>query len=96
MLQARDQIVVKLYGNHVCTASQKCLGKESEPWPDFKDELSCGWRTGLHNAITNIEIVQEVLAKALLGRMAVYAATARCLAILRAHAGTAVPMRHCA
>jgi hypothetical protein len=96
MLQARDQIVVKLYGNHVCTASQKCLGKESEPWPDFKDELSCGWRTGLHDAIANIEIVQEVLAKALLGRMAVYAATARYLAILRAHAGTAVPMRHCA
>jgi hypothetical protein len=96
MLQARDQIVIELYGNHVGTASQKCLGQESEPWPDFKDELPCGWRTGLHDAITNIEIVQEVLAKALLGGMAVNASTARCLAILRTHAGTAAPIRHCA
>jgi hypothetical protein len=76
MLQARDQIVIKLYGNHVGTASQECLGQESEPWPDFKDALPCGWRTSLHDAIPNIEIVQEVLAKALLGRMAVYTATA--------------------
>jgi hypothetical protein len=67
MLQARDQVVVKLYGNHVRTTSQKCLGQESEPWTNFKDELPCGWRTGLHDAIPNIEIVQEVLAEALLG-----------------------------
>jgi hypothetical protein len=96
MLQARDQIVINLYGNHVGTASQKRLGQESEPWADFKDELPCDWRAGLHDAIPNIEIVQEVLAEALLRRMPFNTAALWSLAILWTHAGTAAPMRHCA
>ena len=96
MLQARDQIVVKLHSNDVGTARKECLGQESEPWANLQDELPRSRRTSLHDAIANVQIVQEVLAEALLGRMAVNTPTAWCLAILRTHAGTAVPMRHCA
>ena len=96
VLQARDQIVVELHSNHVGAARKECLGQESEARTDLKDQLPCGWCTSLHDAIANVQIVQEVLAQALLGRMAVNTPTAWCLAILWTHAGTAVPMRHCA
>ena len=96
VLQARDQIVVELHSNHVGAARKECLGQESETRTDLKDQLSCGWCTSLHDTIANIQIVQEVLAEALLGGMAVNASTARCLAILWTHAGTAAPIRHCA
>jgi hypothetical protein len=96
VFQTWNEIRVKLNGGDLCTARKKRLGQESEPWTDLKDQLSCGWCTSLHDAIANIQIMQEVLAQALLGRMAINTPTVRCLAILWTHAGTAVPMRHCA
>ena len=96
VLQARNQIVVELHSNYVGATCKECLGEESETWTNFKNQLSCGWCTSLHDAIAYVQIVQEVLAQALLGGMAINTPTAWCLAILWAHAGTAVPMRHCA
>ena len=96
VLQARDQIVIKFHSHDVGTTRQKSLGQESKPWTNLQDQPTWFWSTCLHDPVANVEIMQKVLAQALLRRMAVNTTAARRLTVLWTHAGTAVPMRHCA
>jgi hypothetical protein len=76
LTKSRNQIVIKLNGNDVRATGEQSLRQESKPRTDLQDRLAFDRGTRLHDAITHIQIVEEVLAKALLGRMAINPAAA--------------------